>query len=158
MKKCTKSCALLLAGLAGSFPSASGPLLLSVQPDGPGRILVTVDWGNMLSDPGRRSNRFPCAAGHCDQQHINLIANINGRDEEFPRLTTRMTSATTSEADALRLLLQASKAGVARYRIPVPVTSDLCFKYTLGNTFEAHSFAKPNCIAQSLLSTTGGSR
>lgn len=117
-----------------------------------------VDWGNMLSDPGRRSKSLPFTSESGDRPHIGLIANINGQDEAFPRLTTRINSATESEADVLRLLLQANKSGVSRYRIPLPVSSDLCFKYTLGNAFEVHTFAVPNCIDQSLLSTTKGGK
>lgn len=139
-------------------PSASGPLLLFLQSEGPGKMLVTGDRANMLSDPDRRINRVWCATGHCNRQHIGLIANINGRNEEFPCLTTRMNSATTSEADALRLLFRASNADVARYRIPLPVNSDSCFKYTRGNAFEAHLFAEPNCIAQLRPSATGGGK
>ncbi|WP_345831310.1 hypothetical protein AAGR22_08910 [Erwinia sp. HDF1-3R] len=146
---------LLLAGLSASLTSVAAPLLVSVMPYMPGKISVTVDWSHMVSDPQRDTSMLPCAGGTCAQQHVGLIANINGRDEDFPRITSRISTPTASEADALRLLTSASRtAGVSRYIIPLPVTSDLCFKYTLGYSFDVHTFSKPNCIAKSLLKTT----
>lgn len=152
MKKMSKKCVLFLAGLAVSFTCAAGPQLISVEPDRPGTLLVTVDWGKMVSDPQRGTFRLPCASGDCMKQDVGLIANINGRDEYFPPLLTKLNSAVVTEANALSLLTSASKlSGVSRYRVPLPVTSDLCFKYTLGSTFEVHAFHEPACIAKSLL-------
>ena len=152
MKTMSKKSVLFLAGIALSFSCTAGPKLISVEPDRPGTILVTVDWGKMVFDPQRGEFRLPCAGDNCMKEDIGLIANINGRDEDFPPLLTKLQSAVTTEADALRLLTAASKlTGVSRFRVPLPVTSDLCFKYTLGSAFEAYSFHEPACIAKSLL-------
>ncbi|MFP3339514.1 hypothetical protein R0J91_16170, partial [Micrococcus sp. SIMBA_131] len=86
------------------------------------------------------------------RQPIGLIANINGRDEDFPRLTTRLVTKAASEKDALSLLSSVGRStGKSSYRIPLPVTSDLCFKYTVGYQFDTHEFSQPNCIPKSLL-------
>lgn len=152
MKKISQKCAFLLAGLAVSFTCAAGPQLISVAPDRPGTLLVTVDWGKMASDPQRGEFRLPCAGGNCKQQDVGLLANINGEDEFFPPVTSKLQSTVASEADALQRLIAGNrKSGVWRYRVPVPVTSDLCFKYTLGSAFEVHAFHQPACIAQALL-------
>ncbi|MDI6539968.1 hypothetical protein QMA77_23945 [Pantoea ananatis] len=147
-----KRYAFMMIGLSAAFMSSASPVLLSVQPDKLGTILVTVDWGSMISDPGREGMMLDCKEGSCLKQPVGLIANINGEDEAFPSLTSRLVTKAASEKDVLSILTIASRStGKSRYRIPLPVKSDLCFKYTIGYEFDTHEFNKPNCIPQSSL-------
>lgn len=142
----------VLAGLVTSFDCVAGPQLVSVLADQVDSLLVTVNWGKMMSDPQRDEFTLPCPRGNCKDQDIGLIAKINGREQIVPILMSRLDTAVVTEADALRLLILTNRqSSVWRFRIHVPIVSDLCFKYTLGYKLDVHDFHGSACIGRGLL-------